>query len=94
MFAFAVGEEYLFAGVVELRIADAAFGVIEEGAGFSVADIEQHKGAAIVIVLAGFVDDVIAEIGIPVAVTVGLADGKDDIVEAKPVGEVRAVMIV
>ncbi len=76
-----------------MGIADAAFGIIEEGAGFSVADIEQHKGAAIVIELAGFVDDVIAEIGVSVPVFVGLADGKDDIVEAKPVGEGRAVRI-
>ena len=91
--AFAIGEEDLLAVVVELRIADAALGIVEERRDFARLHVHPAEPPAVVVILAVRPDDVIAEVGVPVTVRVGLADGENDLFHVALVQQRRAVAL-
>ncbi len=80
--AFAVGEEDFCGVIVDLRVADGAFWVIQEGGDFPGAEVElEEAGTGLIIHGSGGVFGPIAEVGVPVRVAVGVSGGEDDVME-------------
>jgi hypothetical protein len=79
----AVGEEDGAAVVVELGVAHAALRVVEERGHLAGLEVQPAEPPAVVVVPPPLgVEDVVAEVGVPVSVGIGLPDGEEDLVHA------------
>ena len=85
---FEIGEENLFAVVTYGRVAERAFFVAYEGFRFAGREVEYAQFAAVVRFerpIFRIERRIVAEIGVPMGIEAGLADGEDDFVRASQI---------